>query len=436
MQTFVIMCILWIGIALVGGLLLTKLMEKIHFPNVTGFLIAGILIGPWVLGLFDQNGFTKVVNEFNWISEIALGFIAFTIGSSFNKDSLKKVGKRATIISVFEALGGAIFVLLGLFITYFCGMKNLGLTIPMILTLGSIACATAPAATLLVIRQYRAKGPVTETLIPVVAFDDAVALIAFSVLFSIAMVIQSGEQFNVINAIVIPVLEILLSIVFGTILGFITSFATKWFKSKHNRLICVIAAVILSVGFSQIDTATVFHWDFSFQFSSLLVCMMVGAIYYNFAEGTEKTDKYLNKFTAPIFMLFLIISGAKLNFGVFGGEKAALVISIAVIYIITRVIGKWVGSATSSKATHCEISVQKYLGFTLIPQAGVALGLANKTQTYMKLAGFEEVGVIIYTCIILSTIIYEFTGPLITKWALVKAGEINPNPIPPTNTNI
>lgn len=425
MPSELIFSLIWAGFALVFGLLLTKVMEKIHFPNVTGFLIAGILIGPWVIGLFAKDKFQTIVDSLNWISEVALGFIAFTVGGSFNISSLKKVGKKAVIISIFEALGGAILVMVSLFIPYFAGMKNHGLTIPIILILSSIACATAPAATLLVINQYKAKGPVTETLIPVVAFDDAVALIAFSILFSISMVLQTGSSFNVVDAIIIPLLEILLSIVLGAVIGFIVSGATKLFKSRHNRLIAIIAGVLIAVGLSQISTTTIFNWSFDFQFSSLLTSMMVGAIYYNFAEGKSRTAEFLDKFTAPVFMLFFIISGSKLNFGIFGSDKASLVIGIALIYLVFRVVGKWIGSLSSCKITHCDSIVQKYLGFTLIPQAGVALGLANKAQIFMTSSGYAELGMLIYTCIIISTMIYELTGPLVTKWALQKAGEID-----------
>lgn len=420
MSSFVIFTILWISLALIGGLLLTKLMEKIHFPNVTGFLIAGILIGPWVIGLAAKNQFTEIVNSLTWVSEIALGFIAFVIGGSFNVSSLKKVGKKATIISIFEALGGTLAVIVALFIAYFCGLKDHGLTISMILILGSIAAATAPAATLLIINQYKARGEVTETLIPVVAFDDAVALILFSILFSIANVINSGAAFNFIDAILIPILEIILSLIVGAIIGLIVSLATRWFKSRHNRLICIIAGVLLAVGLSQISTKTTFGWSFDFQFSSLLMAMGVGAIYHNLAQGRNTTNEFLDKFTAPIFMLFFIISGAKLNFGIFLEKSAFLVAGIALIYLVSRVAGKCGGAAVSSKATHCSKNVQKYLGLTLVPQAGVALGLASKANASLG----EGLGSIIYTIIIISTIIYELVGPLITKWALKKAGEI------------
>ncbi len=411
------MAVLWVGIALAIGLLMTKLMKKIHFPNVTGFLIAGILLGPWVLGLIDQTTFNGIVERVSWISEIALGFIAFSIGGSFKVSALKKVGKKATIISVLEALGGAVVVIAGLLLGYFLGLKDFGLTIPMILILGAIACATAPAATLLVINQYKAHGPVTETLIPVVAFDDVVALISFSVLFAVAKSMQIGGDFNAVEAILIPCLQIVISLVLGAILGFIISFATRWFRSRTNRLILCILAVLIGVALSQLDFGNLWNLGVSFKLSSLLCVMAIGGIYVNFAKGISVTGEFLDKFTAPIFMLFFIISGAKLNFSIF--SSSPIVFAFAGIYIVARVVGKWSGAALGGKVTKAEPVVQKYLGFTLVPQAGVALGLATSASTYS-----ETEGPLILTIIILCTIIYELTGPLITKWALTSAGEI------------
>lgn len=426
----VLISILWVSLALVVALVLSKLMKLIHFPNVTGFLIGGILIGPWVFGLLiGQRGQIEIIlNNISWIGEIALGFIAFTIGGSFKLSALKKVGKRATVISIAEALGGSLIVIGSLFVAYFLGLKDRGLTIPMILILGAIACATAPAATLLVINQYKARGPVTETLIPVVAFDDAVALIAFSILFSVAKIVQLDEAFDPMTAIVIPLLEIIISLAIGAGIGALISLGTRWFKSRHNRLILIIGAVLLGVGLSQIETKSMFGWSFSFQTSSLLTVMAIGAFYANLAKGKTTTHEYLDKFTSPIFMLFFVISGAKLNFGVFGQEGAWIVIVIAVIYLITRVIGKWLGSAFGSQVTKCPDVVKKYLGFTLVPQAGVALGLAGNAQTFFTGLGdsdSQKLGILIFTIIIVSTMVYELTGPLITKWALSKAGEID-----------
>lgn len=422
-MNIIVYSILYLALALSVGLVLSKLMKLIHFPNVTGYLIGGILIGPWVLGLINQEGFNNVISNLTWISDIALGFIAFTIGGSFKLSVLKKVGKRATVITIFEALGACVIVIIGLLIGYFLGLKDLGLSIPMILTLGSIACATAPAATLLIIQQYKAKGPVTSTLIPVVAFDDSIALIMFAILFAISKILVLGGSFNFIDGLLIPLLEIIISILLGGLIGLIVSMATRWFKSRNNRLIIIIASILLSTGLSMINTSYI-GFSFSFQLSSLLTVMSLGAVYVNLAKGIERTDDYLIRFTSPIFMLFFILSGAQLNFGIFFNSKAALILIIALIYILTRIFGKWGGSYIGASITKCEPNVKKYLGFTLIPQAGVALGLASNTKAFFLSSG-SDIGEMIYTCIIVSTIIYELIGPLITKWALKQAKEID-----------
>lgn len=426
-NTFVFL-LLWLVLALVAGLAISRLMKLIHFPNVTGFLIVGIIIGPWVLGLFNQSAFTNIVDNLEWVDDVALGFIAFVIGNSFKVSALKEVGKKATIISILEALGASILVSIVLFVGYFLGLKDVGavsLTIPMILTLSAISCATAPAATLMIIKQYSAKGPVTNTLLPVVAFDDAVALIVFSILFAIAKTIQAGVSFNFVDGILVPLLEIVASLAIGVGIGFLVSLGTNIFHSRHNRMICIIAGVFLAVAISLIEPKSLFGWSFSFQTSALLTSMAVGAIYANFAKDIDITYEFLDKFTAPLFMLFFIVSGAKLNFGVFASEGALIILVIAAIYITSRVLGKISGSALGAAITKSEPNVKKYLGFALIPQAGVALGLASSAQTfYQTLESGKEIGSIIYTIIIVSTMIYELVGPLFTKWALTKSGEI------------
>lgn len=422
--------ILCIAIALFVGLLSSRLMKVLRLPNVTGYLISGIIFGPYVLGQFiggwnaDPSSQTSI-QAISWISEIALGFIAFTIGCSFKASSLKAVGKRVIIITIFEALGGAIITIGGLFIAYIFLKDQLPVSI--ILTLGAIACATAPAATLMVIKQYNARGPLVDTLIPVVAFDDAVALIAFSILFSISKSIAGAAELSFVGIIVVPLIEIVASLALGTILGVIISFACKFFKSRANRMILAIAAILCVVGLSMLANA--YSWKLfgeDFSFSSLLACMMIGAIFINMRADAQRTIERIDQFTPPLYMLFFVISGANLNITIFASKDALLVIIVALIYIVMRCVGKWGGSYTSSKITHSEPQVQKYLGFTLFPQAGVAIGLATTaSQTFAKL-GYEKEASLILAVILSSTIIYELVGPLITKIALTKAGEISP----------
>lgn len=421
--------ILCIAIALFVGLLSSRLMKFLRLPNVTGYLISGIIFGPYVLGQYI-GGWTSDINSqtsiqaISWISDIALGFIAFTIGCSFKASSLKAVGKRVVIITIFEALGGAIVTIGGLFIAYIFLKDSLPISI--ILTLGAIACATAPAATLMVIKQYKAHGPVVDTLIPVVAFDDAVALIAFSVLFSISKSMASATEISFLGIIVVPLIEIIASLALGTILGFIISFACKFFKSRANRMILVIASILVVVGLTML--ANFYSWKLfgeDFTFSSLLAAMMIGAIFINFRKDAQRTIERIDQFTPPLYMLFFVISGANLNITIFASKDAVLVIIVALVYIVARSVGKWGGAYTSSKITHSEPTVQKYLGFTLLPQAGVAIGLATTAnQTFAKL-GFEKEASLILAVILTATIVYELFGPLVTKIALAKAGEIS-----------
>ena len=422
--------ILCIAIALFVGLLSSRLMKVLRLPNVTGYLISGIIFGPYVLGQFiggwnaDPSSQTSI-QAINWISEIALGFIAFTIGCSFKTSSLKAVGKRVIIITIFEALGGAIITIGGLFIAYIFLKDQLPVSI--ILTLGAIACATAPAATLMVIKQYKARGPLVDTLIPVVAFDDAVALIAFSILFSISKSIAGASELSFLGVIVVPLIEIIASLVLGAALGFIVSFGCKFFKSRANRMILAIAAILCVIGLSMLASA--YNWKLfgeDFSFSSLLACMMIGAIFINMRADAQRTIERIDQFTPPLYMLFFVISGANLNITIFASKDALLVIIVALVYIVMRCVGKWGGAYTSSKITHSEPQVQKYLGFTLFPQAGVAIGLATTaSQTFAKI-GYEKESSLVLAVVLSATIVYELIGPLVTKIALSKAGEIAP----------
>lgn len=420
--------ILCIALALLVGLLSSRLMKFLRLPNVTGYLISGIIFGPFLLGKYiggwniDPASPTNL-NAVKWISEIALGFIAFTIGCSFKYSSLKAVGKRIVIITIFEALGGAIATIGALFVVYIF-MRDV-LPVSIILTLGAIACATAPAATLMVIKQYKARGPLVDTLIPVVAFDDAVALIAFSILFSISKAIASSSSISIMGIIVVPLIEIIASLALGAVLGFIISFGCRFFKSRANRMIMVIASILIVVGLSMLATSQGWKlWGEDFSFSSLLSCMMIGAIFINFRSDAQRTIERIDQFTPPLYMLFFVISGASLDITIFASDNAKVVIIVALIYIIFRCLGKWTGAYTSSKITKAEPSVQKYLGFTLFPQAGVAIGLATNASQSLADTGLANESSLILAVILSATIVYELCGPLITKIALYKAGEI------------
>lgn len=431
--------LLCIALALVVGLLSSRLMKLVNLPNVTGYLLAGILFGPYVLGQFlgwsltSDNSLNSSVMSI--ISNIALGFIAFSIGSSFKMSALKAVGKNVLVITIFEALGGAIFVIGGLFLTKIF-IKDIPIEI--ILTLGAIACATAPAATLMVIKQYNAKGPVVNTLLPVVAFDDAVALIAFSILFSISKAMAKGANPNVMDLLVWPLVSIIASLGIGALLGFLVSLGCKLFKSRSNRIIMCIAAILICVGLSIIDFKSLLGVDISI--SGLLSCMMIGALIVNLRKDSDRIFERMEMFTPPIFMLFFVLSGAALDITIFASNNALIILIIALVYLLFRAGGKWAGAFTSAKIVRAEPTVQKYLGFALIPQAGVAIGLASTASSTLVTEGKALVdsageitavgqqlvtyGGMILAIILASTIVYEIVGPIITKVALTKAGEI------------
>ena len=418
----------YVAIMILVALLSTRLMKVLKLPNVTGYIITGILVGPFVLGLFFNN-FTydgikestiyEFVSQIKWVSSVALGFIAFSIGSSFKASVLKVVGKRVVVITVLEALGASLLVIGGLIGLHFAFPQEV--SIELVLVLGAIASATAPAATLMVIKQYRAKGPVVDTLLPVVALDDAAALILFSILFQIASTLSTGGDFSFYKMLAKPIIEILISLGIGGLLGVVISFANKFFKSRNNRLAFCIFTVFAALGFYYL-----FKQDFmgGFELSSLLMCMAAGVVYTNMAKEPNPTLDVLDRFTSPIYMVFFVISGASLDLTIFFNERGLIVVGIAFAYIILRVIGKWLGAFAGSSVTKSDENIKKYLGFALIPQAGVAIGLATTGSDLFTRVGNAEASALVLAIILTSTLVYELFGPMITKWALTKAGDI------------
>lgn len=408
--------LLGISIALSTGLLMSRVVKPLKLPAVTGYLIAGILIGPYCLGLLGIKGlgFTTVgeVSDLSILNDIALGFIAFAIGDEFRLSQLKKTGKQATIIGIFQAVFTTLLVDAALIGLHFILGEEV-FPLPVAIILGAIASATAPAATLMVVRQYKAKGKLTSLLLSIVALDDAVGLIIFAVSFGVARTLISGEV-NMYSIIVDPIVEIIISLVFGAIVGWFLSFAEKYFKSNSKRQALVVTAIIFAVAISKIKLNV---GPVHVGFSPLLVCMMLGTIFCNVcdfsAELMEKTDKW----TAPLFILFFVLSGAELDFSVFADLS---VIGIGILYIIARSLGKYFGASIGAKASKCEPKIKKYLGITLLPQAGVALGMSITAMS------IGEQGVIIRNIVLFGVLIYELFGPTLTKIALMKAGEISP----------
>lgn len=419
---------LYIALFLLVALLSTRIMKLLKLPNVTGYIITGILIGPFVFGLcFNNFSFEGIkdsliysyVEKISWVSSLALGFIAFSIGTSFKKSTLVSVGKRAIIITIFEAFGGSLLVIAALLVAHY--VDPIHVSIQLVLTLSAIASATAPAATLMVIKQYKAKGSLVNTLLPVVALDDAAALILFAILFQLAKGLSTNE-YSIYNMIAKPLLEILISIGVGTILGIVIVLLNKLFKSRNNRLVLCIFTVFAGLGIYFL-----FRNEFmgGFELSSLLMCMASGVIYVNFTKDNEKTYDVLDKFTSPLYIVFFVISGAQLDLSIFASKLGIIVIVIASIYIVFRVIGKWLGAYVGASITKSEPKIKKYLGFTLVPQAGVAIGLSTTAcKLFNEIPGMAETGNLILAIILSSTLVYELVGPFIAKFALVRAGEI------------
>lgn len=419
----------YIAVLLFAALLSTRLVRVLKLPNVTGYIVTGIIMGPFIFGLLFNN-FTfdnikegpiyQFVQRINWVSSVALGFIAFSIGTSFRLKTLKAVGKKVIIITILEAIGGSLFVILALVVAHFIAPTYI--TWELVLTLGAIASATAPAATLMVIKQYRARGPLVDTLLPVVALDDAAALILFAVLFQIASALASGVSISFYSIIIKPLLEISISLGIGVIIGLLISFMNRFFKSRNNRLIWCIFSVFAALGFYYLFRSPAMG---GFELSSLLVCMMAGAIYTNLCQDSGKTLDVMDRFTSPIYMMFFVISGASLDLSIFFNKDGLLVIIIAAVYIVFRVVGKWIGAYTGASVSHSEPQIKKYLGFALVPQAGVAIGLST---TAYKLFSENELtqrtGALILAIVLTSTLVYELVGPLAAKFALSKAKEI------------
>lgn len=412
--------LLSVSIALLAGLLMTRAFKPFKLPAVTAYLIAGVLIGPFCIGALgiDGLGFATLeqVSSLSVISEIALGFIAFSIGSEFRMHDLKKIGKQAFVIGIFQALVATLFVDIALFVVYLM-MPNV-LSMPQVITLGAIATATAPAATLMVVRQYKAKGPLTKLLLPIVALDDAVGLIVFAVSFGIAKGMVNGGTMDLVGIIVNPLVEIVVSLILGAVMGWLLTQIEKLFNSNTNRLNMTIAFVALTAALSsQINLLSIHIGPVHIGTSSLLVCMMLGTVFCNICPLSEDVMTRSDKWTSPLLALFFVISGAELELSVFADLA---IVGIGVIYIVVRCLGKYLGSMWSAKATKCEPNICKYLGITLFPQAGVALGMCTLA---MELG---EPGRLIRNITLFAILIYEILGPLMTRWALTKAGDIKP----------
>ncbi|MBR3904199.1 MAG: cation:proton antiporter [Clostridia bacterium] len=401
-----------LSIALLSGLLLSRLAKQVKLPAVTAYLIAGVLIGPFILGALDIPGIgitKEQIDGFGLISDLALGFIAFAMGNEFRLAQLKKIGRQAMVIGVVQALFTTVVVDAVLIALHFLMPDKLSL--PAAIVLGSVATATAPAATLMVVKQYKAKGPVTDMLLPVVALDDAVGLVVFAVSFGVAKSISTGAV-DVLTVVLEPLLEVVLSLGLGFVMGLLFTQCEKYFHSRSKRMAVSVTFVMMTVAISCLKfTVGGIHIGFS----SLLACMMLGTVFCNICEVSEELMDRADRWTAPILILFFVISGAELELSVFADW---VVVIIGIIYIISRSIGKCYGAHISAKMTKSNPNIIKYLGITLLPQAGVALGMA------IKAIELGPDGAIVRNITLFAVLIYEIVGPYLTKVALTKAGDI------------
>ena len=401
-----------LSVALIGGLLMSRLAKKLNLPAVTAYLVAGLLLGPFCIGALHVKGLgfntAEEVAALDIISQAALGFIAFTIGNEFRLDQLKHMGKQAITVGILQAVGTTVLVDAALIAMHFI---NPGLiSISSAITLGAIAAATAPAATLMVVRQYKADGPLTKLLLLVVAIDDAVGLVLFSASFGVATALESGQA-SLTTVLAEPLVEIVLSLALGAVAGWVLHRLEKYFYSRSKRLSISLAFVLLTVGLSMGE----FHvGGVRCGFSLLLVCMMTGTVFCNICGFSEELMERVDGWTAPLFVLFFVLSGAELNLHVLSNP---LVLLIGVVYIVARSLGKYFGAYGSCALTGCGSQITKYLGITLLPQAGVALGMALTAQQLSD-------GQVVRNVVLFSVLVYELVGPALTKRALIAAGEI------------
>ncbi len=403
-----------LAVAVISGLMLSRITKLIKLPAVTAYLVAGLLLGPYVIGALGIKGIgfqsLEQVEGLSILTQTALGFIAFSMGNEFRLSQLKSMGTKAITIGVAQAVITTILVDIVLIAVHLM-FPNI-ISLPAAIVLGAIASATAPAATLMVVRQYKADGPLTRLLMLVVAIDDAVGLLLFSVSFGIASALEHGAV-NVMGVVVEPIIEIVLSLVLGAVMGWLLNQVERFFHSRSRRMTVSVAFVMLTVGLSMLEFNI---GPVKCSFSLLLVCMMTGTIFCNICDTSEELMDRVDGWTVPLNVLFFVISGAELDLKILANP---ITLIIGVIYIIARSLGKYVGAYSSCRVTKCSAPITKHLGITLLPQAGVALGMALTATALSD-------GHLVRNVILFSVLVYELVGPALTKRSLLKAGEIKP----------
>lgn len=402
-----------LSLALIFGLVMSRAAKLFNLPAVTSYLIGGLLLGPYAIGAFGIPGIgfnsLEDLNALAIVTQVALGFIAFLIGNEFRVKDLKVMGRQAIIVGIAQAVITTLIVDAGIIVLHFAFPELISLSSAIVL--GAIAAATAPAATLMVVKQYKAKGPLTKLLLMVVAIDDAVGLIVFALSFGIATALESGA-ISLVSVLVEPILEILLSVILGAVLGWALNAMEIYFHSRSKRLSVAVAFVILTVGVASLEFEIA---GVKCGFSLLLACMILGAVFCNICEASEELMDRTDRWSSPVNILFFVLSGAELDLKIITNP---MVLIIGLVYIALRSFGKIFGAFISAKATNCSKEIQEHLGITLLPQAGVALGMALQATALND-------GAVVRNVILFSVLVYELVGPNLTKRSLVKAGEID-----------
>ena len=416
--------LLCISLALISGLLMSRLAKRVGLPAVTAYLVTGLLLGPFCIGRLGLAGVgfhtMEEVEGLGIISNTALGFIAFTIGNEFRLEDLRRMGRQAVTVGILQAVVTTVVVDAALIALHF--VRPDAISLPSAIVLGAIAAATAPAATLMVVRQYRADGPLTRLLLMVVAIDDAVGLVLFSASFGIAHALEMGGV-SVITVVVEPLVEILFSLLLGAGAGYVLDGSERYFHSRGNRISMSVAFVLLTVGLSMVEFQLgPVHCGFSL----LLVCMMTGTVFCNRCDFSASLMGRLDRWTTPLSILFFILSGAELDLRTLANP---LVLLIGAVYIAARSGGKILGAYSSCRLAGCDTKTQKHLGITLLPQAGVALGMAITSAALAD-------GAVVRSVVLFSVLVYELVGPSLTKNALFAAGEIHPDELKPDDTPV
>ena len=405
-----------LSIALIAGLLMSRLAKAVNLPAVTSYLVAGLLLGPFVLGRLGLSGLgigfgsLEQVEGYGVVTQVALGFIAFVIGNEFRLSSLRSMGQQAITVGIAQAVITTALVDVALVGVHLLFPQVLSLASA--ITLGSIAAATAPAATLMVVKQYKAKGPLTHLLLMVVAIDDAVGLVLFSASYGVANALEQGHM-DLLSVVVEPLMEILLSLLLGAVAGYLLNLLEVYFHSRSKRMSLSVAFVLLTVGVSLLEVEV---GGVRCGFSLLLVCMMTGTVFCNVCPTSEELMDRLDRWVSPINILFFVLSGAELDLTILSNP---LVLLVGVVYIASRSLGKISGAYASCRATKCSPRIQKYMGITLLPQAGVALGMAAEAAQLSD-------GHMVRNVVLFSVLVYELVGPTLTRMALTAAGEIRP----------